>query len=426
MAHKVIFQTIEEQIETHSPVNPSIKLHDTWLELFADNRMDRFRFVIHPDNPAYYFINEMVTECVITNADTNKVMFEGRILRRVGKDQGTPERAYWVEDVRGYLNDTKQSPVTFTGKPSELFKKIIERHNILADEQKQFGIGVCEVDTYRAYIDNDTPINVPLATGGYATIKPTAVYIWNNDNIQLRMADSVKGVRHTIETVGTGVFAGKYLLRHPIPAWGISGWVQASDIVEVQTPATPNQEGAITIPKEGYPRGTEVKIKKGVKHYYKSSDGTGLTEIRPPWNDRNYTTVNFVNGKYSIAWGGLVRAWANVSDLDFGAIAKPSEPIKGDKPNFVEKTRTIDADMTYRDSSWDAIKKYLLDPFGAELHMENVLGLRTLHIRNRTENHTDQVLTPNYNILKMQESLDPTGIITVLIPEGRLAKEEGA
>ena len=75
--------------------------------------------------------------------------------------------------------------------------------------------------------------NRTLAAGASATIKHSAQYVWTDSNQRLYMTtNNVKGRTHTVETVGTGTFAGKYKLRHPDAGWGITGWVQASDIVE--------------------------------------------------------------------------------------------------------------------------------------------------------------------------------------------------
>lgn len=76
-------------------------------------------------------------------------------------------------------------------------------------------------------------VNRTLVAGASATIKHSAQYVWTDSNQRLYMTtNNVKGRTHTVETVGTGTFAGKYKLRHPESAWGITGWVQAADIVE--------------------------------------------------------------------------------------------------------------------------------------------------------------------------------------------------
>lgn len=428
MAHQVSFTNNEQYEIAHSHINPRIKLQDTKVELFADNRMDRFKFAITPDNPAFFMIKEMKTELKIKDISQNEIVFEGRILNRNASSKEVTQRVYWAEDVIAYLNDTKQKVLEYEGKPSGLLKKIIDRHNELVmeyDPHKQFAVGVCEIDTYKVYVDSDTPTNVNLGIGDSATIKPTTKYIWHDDGRRLNIASSVLGVKHTIDAIGTsGVFQGKYRLRHPNSAWGISGWIQAEDIVEVKTTQNNSQTSVTPTVSEGYPMGTQVRIKKGDTHYYKSSDGTGRTQIREPWLSRNYTTATYSKkyNRYPIVWGGIVRAWANASDLDFGAIAKPNQPLPGIKPDYIDKERTITASLNYRDSSWDAIMDHLLEPYGAEISWEYVEGVRTVNIRNRVEVESDQRLKIDLNILRMQESLDPSGIVTVLIPEGRLAK----
>ena len=429
MAHEVIFTNNEQYEIAHSHINPRIKLHDSQIDLYADNRMDRFRFSITPENPAFFMIREMVTEVKIRDAETNETVLEARILRKQGNTRETTEQIYWAEDVIAYLNDTKQKVLEFEGKPSVLLKAIVDRHNELVmdyDPHKQFAVGVCEIDTYKAYVDGNTPTDVTLSVGDNATIKPTTKYIWDDNGNRLNIASSVLGVKHTVDAVGTsGVFVGKYRLRHPNTAWGISGWIQAEDIIEAKTTQNSSQPNNTPTSNGGYPSNTQVKIKKGVRYYYKASDGTGRTEIKEPWLSRTYSTANYSQkyNRYAIVWGGIIRAWVNASDLDFGAIAKPSEPITGDKPNYIERERIITATLSYRDSSWDAIMENLLEPYGAEISWEYIEGVRTINIRNRVEIESDEQIRLGLNTLKMQESLDPSGIVTVIIPEGRLAKD---
>lgn len=428
MAYEITFIEGEKRIVGHSLVNQKIKLISPIFTLNT-SRMNNASFTILPDNPAYYFISEMMTELSLANED-GEVEFEGRVLNRTGKSGASTERTYKVEDVLGYLHDTRMMVLEFKGSPLDLFKKIIERHNDLGEPKKQFDVGICEVDVFKEYVsEGSTGTNVTLAAGDKATIKATAQHIYSTSNgATLNMANSVKGVAHTVET-GTSLTNGKYLLRHPIPAWGISGWVKAEDIVEVYT--TTETTGATTSTGNGYPANTQVRIKKGVETYYRGSDGSGAKTIPTNLNGLNYRELNYTTRtysekykRYSIVYKGEVVAWVNEADLDFGNVAKPSQPYDNSRPDYVERQRVIEAELTYNMSAWDAIDQFLLEPYGAEITWEYIEGVRTINIYDRIENETTEEIRPSLNLIAMQESLDPRDVVTVVLPVGRLAKTD--
>ena len=235
MPYRVILLNDNESVVIHSPINSKIKLVSGVIHQSAES-IDSFDFSFNQGNPADAFINELITEIVVQDAKSGVVEFEGRIRNRTGQTQSNGEtvKRYSADDALIYLTDSSQYLFNYSGLPSGLFKKLVEHHNAHVEPHKQFAVGRCEIDSYKVYVDDDNQgVNLTLQVGDNATIKQTTRYIWNDSNQLLNIATSVLGVTHTVEQVGTGAFAGKYLLRHPIPAWGISGWVQAEDIVEV-------------------------------------------------------------------------------------------------------------------------------------------------------------------------------------------------
>lgn len=429
MPYRVILLNDNESVVIHSPINSKIKLVSGVIHQSAES-IDSFDFSFNQGNPADAFINELITEIVVQDAKSGVVEFEGRIRNRTGQTQSNGEtvKRYSADDALIYLTDSSQYLFNYSGLPSGLFKKLVEHHNAHVEPHKQFAVGRCEIDSYKVYVDDDNQgVNLTLQVGDNATIKQTTRYIWNDSNQLLNIATSVLGVTHTVEQVGTGAFAGKYLLRHPIPAWGISGWVQAEDIVEVYATSTGSTATVNNIANATsvYVPGTKVKVKNTASIYYQSADGTGRTNIPSFVKGWVLTTREYSSqyNRYAIYHNGTHIAWIDASNLEGGASQPPSQPIEFDG-KYVTRTRSIEADVNYTHSTLDAIKEHLLHPFGAEIYWEKIEGVRTLHIVNRRVNETDKRIAIGLNMVSMQENFDPTGIITRLVPIGKEKRED--
>lgn len=429
MGYLVTLKNIDGAKMIHSPVNPLIKLTTGYVNQSAKN-IDSFDFSFNQSNPADAFIKELKTEVEVIDTATGNLEFDGRIKNRTGTTQinGQTIKSYSADDAIIYLEDSQQFKFSYSGPPKGLLEKLLEHHNNHVEPHKQFAIGLCEIDAYKVYVTDDDPtVNVPLVKGGKATIKPTTKYIWNNDGIRLNIASSVLGVTHTVEAVGTnGVFADKYLLRHPNSAWGISGWIQKDDIIEsLTTTKTESKTGTDYEESSIYVPGTKVRIKKSTKIYYRASDGTGAKPIRPDYLDLTYSIGSYsaLHDRYHLMYMGSGRAWVNARDLEGGSTPPPTESIDV-VGSYVMKNRTIEAVIDYNQSTLDAVKENLLTPFNAEIYWEYIEGVRTLNIVYRRVNETDQRISIGLNLITMQENFDPSSVVTRIVPLGRLKKEE--
>ncbi len=438
MPYRVLLINGNESIVIHSPINPAIRLLSGVIHQSAE-MVDSFDFSFNQSNPADAYIKELLTEVEVMNTETEVIEFQGRIRNRTGQTQSSGEtvKRYSADDALIYLNDSSQYEFEFEGKPSDFFKKLVEHHNKHVESQKQFAVGRCEVDSYKVYVevgenDEGSKVNVKLIVGAKATIKQSAKYIYDGNGTRLNIATSVLGVTHTVEQYAeSGVNQGRYLLRHPNTAWGISGWVAADDIVEtnttsgvsvVQTHSIFNVGAATT---SVYAPGTKVKIKSSATTYYWSSDGTRPTTIPSFIKASVLTTREYSStyNRYAIYRNGVGIAWIDANNLEGGAPQAPSEPLES-SGKWITKQRTITASVGYPDKTLDVIKENLLKPFKAEILWETIEGVRTLHIVDRRVNETDNRIAIGLNLISMQENFDPSGIVTRLVPLGRLKKEE--
>ncbi|TLQ49275.1 hypothetical protein FEZ33_01175 [Ruoffia tabacinasalis] len=210
----------------------------------------------------------------------------------------------------------------------------------------------------------------------------------------------------------------------------VIAWIPSSDVVQIDgrdfEVVTPPESTAPVKVGDSYPPGTKAKIKSGITTYYWSADGTRPTTIPSDYKTKTYTTREWSSlyKRYAIYWNGTHIAWIDESALDFGATPKPTQPIGRDRPVYTEKIRYIDVELSYSDSTYDAIKKYLLDPFGAELEWTKVEEVRTLHVRRRIQNETDEKIMPGLNLIQSNLEVNPENVTTVLIPIGNPPSDE--
>lgn len=415
----------EDYTVIHSADISDVKLTKMGMTLEI-NAIAVFSFSFLPSNPAYALMALNKTRLRIVRIRDMKEIFEGVVNVYEGaiETDNKTEISYSADDMIGVLRDSNQPKFNFKGKVSEFIKQLFENHNSQVEGWKQFELGVCEVDTYKVYPDGDTPVNQTLSVGDKATIKPTTKYIWNDSGTRLNIASSVLGVTHTVATVGSsGVFAGKYRLRHPNSAWGISGWIQADDIVEVYTVATTAQTSNTSITSAGkLAKGTKVTIKQSATSYYVDSYTTVPVPIRSDKRTSTRLTVeSWNNNRYAVYDSGEQLAWMNEHDLIAGG--QPINQSKPNRPGYIVKTRIIDVEVEYG-STWDVLMEHVIDNVGGEITRTKTEGVYTLNILNRIGIESDLPIELEYNIQEIQESIDASDIVTKVRAIGRPPAEE--
>lgn len=417
----------EDYTVIHSADISDVKLTKMGMTLEI-NAITVFSFSFLPNNPAYALMSLNKTRLRIVRMTDNKEIFEGIVNVYDGSidTDNKTEISYSADDVIGVLRDSNQPKFSFKGKVSEFIKKLFENHNNQVEDWKQFELGICEVDTYRVYPDGDTPVNQELGLGDKATIKPTTKYIWNDAGTRLNIASSVLGVTHTVATVGSGTFAGKYRLRHPNTAWGISGWIQAEDIVEVYN--INGESGVQTMSVSGgttgrLESGTKVKIKDSVTLYYWDSYTTTRTFSIPDYiRASNQLTVGaWNNNRYALSNQGVGVAWIGENDILTGT--QPINPPKSNQPGHIVKTRIIDVEVDHG-STWDVLMEHVIDSIGGEITRTKTEGIHTLNILNQIGIESDLPIELEYNIQEIEESIDATDIVTKVRAIGKPPTED--
>ncbi len=357
----------------------------------------------------------------------SKDIFEGYVTQYHGEitTDNTTELSYSADDMLGVLTHSDQPKFNFKGKVSDFIKKMLENHNLQVEGWKQFQLGICEVDTYTVYPDSETPVNQELSIGDKATIKQTTKYIWNDAGTRLNIASSVLGVTHTVDVVGTGTFAGKFRLRHPNPAWGISGWIQDEDIVETyQVGATSN-----VLSVSGDSAGNKivkVTIRETATQYYWDSYTNAPTPIPSYIKSSTELTINknkYRNSRYALYRNGEDVGWINENDILLGG--QIIDPPKPDKPSSIQKSRIIEVEVEYG-STWDNLINHVIEEIGGEISWRTDEGVYTLDIFREIGKESELPISMGYNLQEIQEAIDATDIVTKVRAIGQPPTEDSA
>lgn len=357
----------------------------------------------------------------------NAIIFEGYVNQYNGaiNTDNQTEISYSADEITGVLTHSDQPKFSFKGKVSDFVKKLLEHHNSQVEPWKQFQLGRCEVDTYTVYPDSETPVNQELSIGDKATIKQTTKYIWNNDGVRLNIASSVLGVTHTVEVVGTsGVFVGKYLLRHPNSAWGISGWIQAEDIVEYYSFA--DSPTVISTGADQKNKIVKVTIKKDATVYYWDSYTNNPTNIPSFVKSSTELTINkdqYRNNRYALYRQGQSIAWINEQDILMGG--QVINPPTVDKPNSIQRTRIIEEEVEYG-NTWDNLIQHVIEKIGGEIVWRLDEGIYTLDILNQYGEESDLPIASEFNLQEIQEMIDATDIVTKVRAIGQRPTEDAS
>lgn len=98
-----------------------------------------FQFSI-PSTHDYYNKLEQLKTSIMVELDNTEI-FRGRILS-ITKGFNNIKTVY-CEGILSYLVDSVQKARSFKGKASELYKKILERHNDMVEKDKRFALNLC-------------------------------------------------------------------------------------------------------------------------------------------------------------------------------------------------------------------------------------------------------------------------------------------
>jgi len=108
------------------------------------NKIEKFDFIIYPNNAGYNLINDLTTQVTVTNTKTSTLEFIGRVLKSVKTmdSDGLVYKSVTCENALGYLCDSIQYYTEHTSKTvTEYLTAVLNNHNLQVETYKKIYIG---------------------------------------------------------------------------------------------------------------------------------------------------------------------------------------------------------------------------------------------------------------------------------------------
>ncbi len=141
----IIIYNGERQI--YHPQNPNLKLVSPKLTL-EDNAAGSLTFKVYDSNLNYNTIKKL--HPVVSVIRDGKTLFKGRVIS--DKKDFYNGKSVEVEGKLAFFNDSYMEPFSFSGRPEELFRMVVENHNSQVMGWQQFKVGVVTVVDPNDYI----------------------------------------------------------------------------------------------------------------------------------------------------------------------------------------------------------------------------------------------------------------------------------
>jgi hypothetical protein len=153
-----------EHIVVHAPAADGVKLVSGNINQ-GINDIDSFDLEIDFSNNGYNHIKAMQTLVEVLNVKNNRIEFNGRILNYADSmtSDGVHAKSVICEGSLGFLHDSSQPYIDYSGTAEGLFIQLINNHNSQVEDYKKFQIGTVSLKTVLnkdgtvAYIDDSAP-----------------------------------------------------------------------------------------------------------------------------------------------------------------------------------------------------------------------------------------------------------------------------
>lgn len=153
MIYKVICKQYHSDTSCtlHNPKSQDLKLIEPKLTL-EENKSGTFSFKIPTTHPYYDKIIKM--GCEISVLREGEIIYVGRPLKADEDFYGT--KSVVCEGILAYFLDSMQRPYSHQGTIKAFFQKLVQNHNSMVDEFKQFSVGIVDVIDSNDYINRST------------------------------------------------------------------------------------------------------------------------------------------------------------------------------------------------------------------------------------------------------------------------------
>lgn len=153
MIYKVICKQYHSDTSytLHNSKSQDLKLIEPKLTL-EENKSGTFSFKIPSTHPYYDKVVKMGCEISVLRGD--EIIYVGRPLTDNEDFYGT--RNIVCEGILAYFLDSMQRPYSHQGTIKAFFQRLVQNHNSMVDEFKQFSVGTVDVIDSNDYINRST------------------------------------------------------------------------------------------------------------------------------------------------------------------------------------------------------------------------------------------------------------------------------
>lgn len=199
--YKVIVKNDQSETIVHNGNRPSDQIRIVGGQVKkAINSIDTFAFYIYPDNPGYDNLKSLITKVSVTDLQSQKQIFNGRVLtiKDSMDNHGQIFKNVTCEGRLGWLYDSVQPYGTYkVSSPQTTLTSFLNQHNSQVGDDKRIDVGMVTVTGGNDY---------EYATNWTSTMETISEKLIDKfgGEIQLRDGDDGKVYLDYLDRIGRG------------------------------------------------------------------------------------------------------------------------------------------------------------------------------------------------------------------------------
>lgn len=256
-------------------------------------------FTMYPNHPEYDSLRRMLGKVVVYEDDTE--LFRGRILRM--ETNLYKERKVTCEGDLAYLMDSIADPGEYTESISEHFSRLVDMHNRQVESDKQFAVGIVNVD--KATESQTFKTDSYRTTSAAMSDDLTGVF---GGYIRTRRS----GGTVYLDYIGDYGKAGNQNIEFGVNMIDFSESVSSDDIFTVLLPT-----GSEGVTMEGITGSKYVKIPNAVERYGTVVRAVSFSDIKEAGAELMQAAYDYIEKNYKEMPPTLTLTAIDLKRLDF-------------------------------------------------------------------------------------------------------------
>lgn len=256
-------------------------------------------FTMYPNHPEYDSLRRMLGRVIVYEDDTE--LFRGRILRM--ETNLYKERKVTCEGDLAYLMDSIADPGEYTESISEHFSRLVDMHNRQVERDKQFAVGIVNVD--KATESQTFKTDSYRTTSAAMSDDLTGVF---GGYIRTRRS----GGTVYLDYIGDYGKAGNQNIEFGVNMIDFSESVSSDDIFTVLLPT-----GSEGVTMEGITGSKYVKIPNAVERYGTVVRAVSFSDIKEAGAELMQAAYDYIEKNYKEMPPTLTLTAIDLKRLDF-------------------------------------------------------------------------------------------------------------